>query len=325
MDHSHNSTAISKYLMTAHGTFLAHNGSNLLIQLPYSQITLERLLKIEQTDTGVSLRSPELQTYQAGDCAEGVFLHKDGKYLCALPDSTNLVTDRDARQAWETFIPIAPDDLSAAGNAVERLIHSRNSPEVEMDIFCQVVERLTQEHRPVKLYCGSGTSPKTGFLNLDVIMVSWSFYIKHPQELFIFPFADRRWPLPDNCVDYIFHEDFIEHLSQLQQIQFLAEALRVMKPGSWHRVNTPNLITAMMHFSDFRQGFTGVYTGETTKWGHISLLTPLALKELSDLVGYREVVFTQRSQGLSCFAEPDSRPGPDRDWLEANIFADLLK
>ena len=57
------------------------------------------------------------------------------------------------------------------------------------------------------------------------------------------------------------------------QFQFLAETLRVMKPGSWHRVNTPNVITAMKLHSNFKKGFRGVYTGEE-KWGHISIFSP---------------------------------------------------
>ena len=49
-------------------------------------------------------------------------------------------------------------------------------------------------------------------------------------------------PLPDNSVDAIFHEDFSEHLDQKEQILFLAEALRVLKHGLVHRINTPRFI-----------------------------------------------------------------------------------
>jgi len=59
-------------------------------------------------------------------------------------------------------------------------------------------------------------------------------------------------PLADNSVDVIFHEDFLEHLSQRDQILFLAETLRVLKPSGIHHVNTPNLLSSMKANSTFR-------------------------------------------------------------------------
>ena len=166
--------------------------------------------------------------------------------------------------------------------------------------------------------------PRPGFLNLDITVYAPEFAVYHSDEYFIFPFADWPWGLPDNSVDYIFQEDFIEHVSQLQQIQVLAEALRVLKPGQYHRVNTPNLLRAMKLHSDFSKGFVGVYTGEL-QWGHISLFTPASLKEIAEMVGYREVVFTTKNHGVSAFSEQDFRPQADRDEIFGNIYADLVK
>jgi hypothetical protein len=148
--------------------------------------------------------------------------------------------------------------------------------------------------------------------------------VYNPDQYFIFPFADFPWGIPDNCVDFVFHQDFIEHISQLQQIQFLAETLRILKPGCYHRVNTPNLLTAMKRHSKFQDGFSGVYTGEQ-QWGHIALFSPFSLKEMAELVGYGEVVFTTKNQSVSPFAEAEWRPGLDRDPIVGNIFADLQK
>ena len=123
-----------------------------------------------------------------------------------------------------------------------------------------------------------------------------------------------------------FHEDFIEHISQKQQVCFLAETLRVLKHGSWHRVNTPCLMASMRRHSRFEEGMQGVYIGEWDNWQHISLFTRHSLEEMARMVGYRDVVFNLRNQSVSPFAlNAEVRPGPDRHALSGNIFADLLK
>jgi hypothetical protein len=71
---------------------------------------------------------------------------------------------------------------------------------------------------------------------------------------------------------------------------------------------------------------TGVYTGEWDNWEHISLFTRHSLEEMAKLVGYREVVFTLKNQGVSPYRlAREVRPDADRDPLTGNIFADLLK
>ena len=120
-------------------------------------------------------------------------------------------------------------------------------------------------------------------------------------------------------------EDFLEHLDQRGQILFLAETVRVLKPGAGHRVNTPSLLQLRRH-SDFSKGFHGVCTSpEWDRWHHKNVVTPALLEELAHMVGYSSVVFNGRNQSI--FAEHlphEYRPGPDRREDE-NIFADLIK
>ena len=186
---------------------------------------------------------------------EGVSFAKNGKYLSAFPDSKTIIARREFRKRWETFQLVEPSKVSAFSRIV-------SDPDVEMKRFRNAVARLQAEARVIKVQCGVGPRPQPGFLNLDIQCACPQFLMKNPDEFFKFPFAGRKWDIPNDCVDYIFHEDFIEHISQLEQIQFLAEALRVMKPGSWHRVSTPNIITAMKRYSKFEEGFEGVYAGE---------------------------------------------------------------
>jgi hypothetical protein len=192
--------------------------------------------------------------------------------------------------------------------------------EIEGKRFDAEVYRLIDTGQPVRLHFGCGDVPRPGFLNIDAN--------RHPSvsgdDYFVFSFADVSWGIPDNSVDYIFHEDFIEHLNQLQQIQFLAETLRVLKPNCYHRINTPCLIGSMKRHSHFREGFQGVYTGEV-QWGHISLFSRMSLKELSEVIGYSEIIFTTKDHGVSPYAVLDTRPHSDRDIIIGNIYADLKK
>lgn len=197
----------------------------------------------------------------------------------------------------------------------------------ELSLFSARVNDLIAHHLPVKIYAGAGDTIAKGFLNLDIR--------KHPRlqdddprlehcDLFVFPFADMAWPIPDHCVDFIFHEDFFEHVTQKQQICFLAESLRVLKVGAWHRVNTPCLAQSMKRHSNFSLGYNGVYRSEWDKHGHVSLVTRASLEEMAKLVGYREVVFNQKGQSVSEHRYPEGRPGHDRDQLFGNVMADLL-
>jgi hypothetical protein len=200
--------------------------------------------------------------------------------------------------------------------------------EEELSLFAAKVTDLQNGGLPVKIYPGCGDTIASGFLNLDIRL--------HPKlrpddqrwkdcDIFIFPFTNMAWPLADNSCDYIFHEDLFEHLTQKEQIGFLAETLRVLKPGEWHRINTPSLVESMRRHSKFEEGFRGVYFKEWTQHGHISVVSRRSLAEIARLVGYREVFFNLKNRGLSAHRYVDCRPGPDRHPILGNLFADLLK
>src|ERR1051326_3305277 len=179
----------------------------------------------------------------------------------------------------------------------------------EMAAFAARGFDLLHHARPVRLYTGCGTMPAAGFINLDIApMLQAADPRFYDREYFFFPFADVSWPIPDACVDYVFHEDFIEHLTQKQQICFLAETLRVLKPGSWHRVSTPSLVESMRLHSHFEAGMRGVYIGEWDRWGHQCLFTHHSLEQTAKLVGYRRVLFNQKNQGASPLRGIDTRP-----------------
>jgi predicted SAM-dependent methyltransferase len=293
------------YMKTVHGTFVGIDDTGALVHIDPAIHPHITLLILEDSHEDIFINTGPMSGYKMVHGASGISFLKDGHFLCAESGNNKLVVDRESVDLWETF-------------------HLVSAREDDRSRFYKEVSRLIEENEPVKIYCGCGTIPRLGFLNLDRTVEDPNFMRLHQDQYFIFPFADMGWSIPDSCVDYIFDEDFIEHITQLQQIQFLAETLRVLKPGCYHRVNTPNIITSMKKNSNFEKGFEGVYTGEL-EWDHISIFSPASLAEMAKLVGYSEVVFTTKDHGVSTFAEHDYRPESGRDNITGNIYADLQK
>jgi len=304
------------FLMTCFWTFLSYSQEKGLHNLPYSDENKLLFIVVERHGDELTLCDTPLDGFLAKKTIQGFNIIKDGKYLCAEP-LEKVLCDRTYPSTWEKFTAVNE------GDAV-RFLALHQNPISEMLRLKNVVEDLIAKGEPVKLYFGAGLVPRPGFLNFDLFVMAPEFAVAHPDEYFTIPFADIAWDIPENSVDYIFHEDFIEHIPQIMQWQFLAEALRVLKVGSWHRVNTPCIKASMKRHSEFKKGALGVYTGER-EHEHIAMLTHSSLKEIAETIGYREVVFTTRDHGISRFAVEDFRPGSDRDDVIGNIYADLLK
>jgi predicted SAM-dependent methyltransferase len=83
-----------------------------------------------------------------------------------------------------------------------------------------------------KLHVGCGGHPLAGWLNSDLDPRRWSTLRLD---------AARRFPLDDACLDYVYSEHMIEHLTLPQGRRFLTECRRVLKPGGRIRTATPDL------------------------------------------------------------------------------------
>lgn len=164
----------------------------------------------------------------------------------------------------------------------------------------------------IKLHFGCGPRVLKGWVNIDLAFEPYENYLKYygdefyaadvrgdEHDFYAIDITKERLPLPDNSVDVIFHEDFIEHLDQRSQMIFLAETYRVLKPGGVHRVNTPDLKTSMQEHSDFSLGGAGVYVDEWDRHAHKNVLTATILKEMATIVGYRAISFMSRNSSKS--------------------------
>lgn len=84
-----------------------------------------------------------------------------------------------------------------------------------------------------KLNIGCGTNLLFGWLNVDFNPVS---------SKVIFLDATQPFPFGNNTFDCIFSEHMIEHVPYDQGLQMLRECHRVMKPGGWLRIDTPDML-----------------------------------------------------------------------------------
>lgn len=82
----------------------------------------------------------------------------------------------------------------------------------------------------IRLHLGSGPERLAGWVNVDLYF---------PAELCL----DLRAPLPfpDGSVDAIYSQHFLEHLDHAAGVRLVGECARVLKPGGWIRVCTPDL------------------------------------------------------------------------------------
>lgn len=221
-------------------------------------------------------------------------------------------------------------------NGVCQLLPSRQNDVEGVD--AKRLRATYQSKKPLKLHFGCGPRILKGWINIDLKYEPYHNYMKYytdkyyPQEIrgdlsnfYAIDITKTELPIPDNSVDVIFHEDFIEHLSQRDQIIFLAETLRVLKRGGIHRVNTPSLLVSMSNHSDFSRGISGVYLDEWNKHIHLNVLTPNILQEMALMVGYKKVFFNGRNQSKSETIPSEYRPDPNDRPEFGNIFADLIK
>lgn len=194
---------------------------------------------------------------------------------------------------------------------------------------------LARSGTPLRLHIGCGPRVLAGWVNIDLAYQPFTDYLQTygddpdgtagTREDFFAIDVTRGLPLPDRCAEVVFHEDFLEHLSQRDAVGFLAEARRVLMDGAVHRVNSPNLASSMRDHSDFTRGLAGTYTEEWDRWHHLNIFTPPYLEEVALMVGYSRVTFSERNGSISPLIVPELRPTPGDRPEDGNVFADLVR
>ena len=127
--------------------------------------------------------------------------------------------------------------------------------------------------RILNLGCGHKVS-----VHLDVVNIDWSMNLRIRKSQLLSTLAhlvlsrarrerlarlpaniqahdlSRGIPFGDNTVDAIFHSNMLEHLERHVAPIFLAEALRVLKPGGIHRIVVPDFeLACAAYLADIRR------------------------------------------------------------------------
>lgn len=93
--------------------------------------------------------------------------------------------------------------------------------------------RFPKYKEPIKLNVGCGNNPEAGYINIDNRDVGnnmiWD--VRH------------GLPFPDESVEEVFSSHFLEHLNDEDSLEFLREALRVLKPGKEVRIIVPHALS----------------------------------------------------------------------------------
>ncbi len=95
-----------------------------------------------------------------------------------------------------------------------------------------LIRRHLKSHETLKVIIGADDNKRPGWLSTD--------YSPHTPNV-IYLDATRRFPFPDNSVDYFHAEHMIEHIPLHGARAMLAETYRCLKPGGRIRIATPDL------------------------------------------------------------------------------------
>jgi predicted SAM-dependent methyltransferase len=93
----------------------------------------------------------------------------------------------------------------------------------------------------LKLNLGCGPNPKTGWVNIDLFDSGAELQLD----------LRERWPFATGSVDHAYSEHVFEHFSYPDEVtHFLAEALRVLKPGGVIDIGVPDTEWPLKAYQD---------------------------------------------------------------------------
>ena len=122
-------------------------------------------------------------------------------------------------------------------SSIYKLFSSKFNPLIQSKI-----KKILASKSTISLHIGCGTLYKEGWINID------NNSDNNIKNLDVNYNLANGIPFPDNSVDYIYHEHFIEHLSLNEGLNFLEECYRVLKKGATMRVACPDLDQLIQHY-----------------------------------------------------------------------------
>ena len=172
------------------------------------------------------------------------------------------------------------------------------------------------EARPLRLHLGSGGHELEGWVNVDLVDMG----------------PDLRWdltgtlPFDDGSADAVFLEHVLEHFPLATVMSILAEARRVLAPGSILRAGVPDFGRYARSYAGDRAFLEGERPGRPTPI--------LALAEVVYSHGHRSAWDAETLElalvesglvdvGTRAFGDSDLEPAPDNPLREAeSVYAE---
>lgn len=102
-----------------------------------------------------------------------------------------------------------------------------------------ILKNKQTNNEKIMLHIGCGTNYKQGWINID------NNSDRNIKKLDLNWDLRNKLPFPDNSVDFIYNEHFLEHLTIEQGQQTLKDFKRVLKNGGIARIAMPDLKTCM--------------------------------------------------------------------------------
>src|ERR1700733_2409456 len=93
----------------------------------------------------------------------------------------------------------------------------------------------------IKVNIGCGYLFHKDWINFDAMPVDPSI------RRFV---CGERLPFEEGSVDFVYSSHLIEHLRPQAGLEFLTECRRVLRPGAWIRLVTPNLENILVEYLD---------------------------------------------------------------------------
>lgn len=160
--------------------------------------------------------------------------------------------------------------------------------------FFKKKSRITPANKPLLLDLGVGANYKDGWTHVDFfrrrIRKFWKPKSKRRKPEIE---TDLRYPLncPNNIVDGVYSGHALEHLYPNHAYNLLKEIFRVLKPGSWLRINVPDLKRAIDFYNGKIEISNYKYKAEaignlTQNWGHHSVWDEELLSKALELKGF---------------------------------------
>lgn len=83
----------------------------------------------------------------------------------------------------------------------------------------------------MKLYLGAGSDRREGFKHADIMAFDGIDYVFD---------AHNTFPLDDGCCDYVYTQDFLEHIDPTKKVHVIKEIHRILSTGGFMEHRLPN-------------------------------------------------------------------------------------